>query len=111
MRLTRLSDAIIAVPVSNVPDGATATRVDLAIKATDATPDAGALIVSAVPSAGVATINITNAQTGALAVGLYSLIVKVKLNDNRMFRLELTDDDGREVNTIEVQPAGIEAVV
>lgn len=111
MQLSRFSDAIIRVSTAGVPSGTTATRVDLAIKATDATPDAGALIVSAVPVAGVATFNITNAQTGALAVGLYSLIVKVKLNDNRMFRLELTDDDGREVNTIEVQPAGIEAVV
>jgi len=103
MQLARLSSATIEVPITGVPAGATVTKAYLAIKATDATPDAGALVKNVVPVAGVATFNLSAADTGSLSVRRYALSAKVILSDGRSFRLTLAD------NVADVQPPGIEA--
>ena len=110
MRLTRLSDAIIRATISGVPAGATCSKVYLAIKLTDATEDADGLVVSATPSAGVATFNLTDAQTGALTARRYAISAKGILNDGKAIRLELTDSDGAALNYVEVQAPGVDAV-
>lgn len=110
MRLTRLSDAIIRATITGVPAGATCTKVYLAIKQTDATADGAGLVVSATPSAGVATFNLTDVQTGTLSVRRYALSAKGILNDGRAIRLDLTDSDGQALTSVEVQPPGVDAV-
>lgn len=104
MRLARLSDDTIRVTLTGTPAGATVIKCYLAIKANDSLADTAGILLTAVPTSATATFNITDVQTGTLAVRRYSLSAKAILDDARAIRLDLDDD------VVDVEPPGVEKV-